>query len=118
MTVTVRWASPADSADLAQILCEMAVHYRQPPLAEDRAVAAAHAWLSAESPASPHFALAWRAGALAGMASVAIAHPGIDLTTEGWNNALDFYEKRGAVRHDQKIFLRFDTDALRALAAR
>ena len=33
----------------------------------------------------------------------------IDLTTEDWNEgALRFYDRLGAERHDQKIFLRFD----------
>ena len=41
----------------------------------------------------------------------------IDLTTEDWNEgAIRFYERLGAERHDQKVFLRFDTDGLRKLA--
>ena len=79
MTVEVRWARPADDADLALVLREMAVHYRQAPLDEDTAVAAAREWLAKESPAYPHFALARRDGVVAGLASVAIAHPGVDL---------------------------------------
>jgi GNAT superfamily N-acetyltransferase len=159
MTAAVRWAKPADADHLALILREMAVHYRQSPLTEQASVAAAHNWLSSESPAYPHFALAWREGAVAGLASVAIAHPGvdlkrllflkdlyvrdgfrdagvgvvllrflaqhclaegiarIDLTTEDWNEgAVRFYERLGAERHKQKIFLRFDMEALGRLA--
>jgi ribosomal protein S18 acetylase RimI-like enzyme len=159
MSVDVRWAKPADAADLALILCELAVHYRQPPLTKDAALVAAQKWLDTESPAYPHFAIARRDGEAAGLASVAIAHPGIDLerllflkelyvrdgfrdagiglelvrflaahclaegigridlTTEDWNEgAVRFYETLGAERHDQKIFLRFGTDRLRAIA--
>lgn len=79
MTVDVRWATAEDAEALAIVLCEMATHYRQPPLDPDRALAAARKWLGEESPAYPHFALAFRSGAVAGLASVAIAHPGIDL---------------------------------------
>jgi len=79
MAVDVRWATTEDAAALAIVLCDMAVHYRQPPLAADRAEAAARKWLGEESPAYPHFALAFAGGAVAGLASVAIAHPGIDL---------------------------------------
>ena len=79
MAVDVRWATTADAAALAAMLCEMAVHYRQPPLAADRALAAAQKWLAEESPAYPHFALAFVEGEVSGLASVAIAHPGIDL---------------------------------------
>jgi GNAT superfamily N-acetyltransferase len=79
MTVEIRWAKPADAGDLALVLSEMAVHYRQPPLGEETTIAAARRWLATESPAYPHFALAWRDGAIAGLASVAIAHPGVDL---------------------------------------
>jgi GNAT superfamily N-acetyltransferase len=116
--------------------------------------------VASESLAYPHFALARGGGEVAGLASVAIAHPGIDLerllflkelyvrdgfrdggvglellrflagfclaegigridlTTENWNEgAVRFYERLGAERHDQKIFLRLGTDRLRALAA-
>ena len=79
MAVDVRWATTEDAAALAAMLCEMAVHYRQPPLAADRALAAARKWLAEESPAYPHFALAFVEGEVSGLASVAIAHPGIDL---------------------------------------
>jgi GNAT superfamily N-acetyltransferase len=79
MSLTIRWASPADAEDLALLLCEMAVHYRPAPLARDAAQAAAWRWLMDESPAYPHFALAWRDDTIAGLASVAIAHPGVDL---------------------------------------
>jgi GNAT superfamily N-acetyltransferase len=159
VTIEVRWARPADSGHLALILCEMALHYRQSPLTNDAALAAAQKWLASESPAYPHFALARRGGKVAGLASVAIAHPGvdlerllflkdlyvrdgfrdagvglglvrflagfclaegigrIDLTTEDWNEgAVRFYERLGAERHGRKIFLRFGTDRLRALA--
>ena len=151
MNVDVRWAKPADAAELALMLREMAQHYRQPPLTEEATLAAARDWLSAESPAYPHFALARRGAEIVGMASVAIAHPGLDLkrlmflkdlfvrdgfranvaglalvrflagycldnrigridfTTEDWNEgAIRFYERLGAVRHGQKVFLRFD----------
>jgi GNAT superfamily N-acetyltransferase len=41
----------------------------------------------------------------------------IDLTTEDWNeDAISFYDRLGAARHDQKVFLRFDTEGLRKLA--
>ncbi|RWF39859.1 MAG: GNAT family N-acetyltransferase [Mesorhizobium sp.] len=60
MAVDVRWATTEDAAALATILCEMAAHYRQAQL-------------------DPHFALAFAGGEVAGLASVAIAHPGIDL---------------------------------------
>jgi GNAT superfamily N-acetyltransferase len=159
MSIEVRWAKLADAADLALILREIAAHYRQSPLTEDAVLAAVHKWLATESPAYPHFALAWRGGEVAGLASVAIAHPGIDLerllflkelyvrdgfrdagiglellrfladfclaegigridlTTETWNEgAVRFYDRLGAERHDQKIFLRLGTDRLRALA--
>jgi len=57
----------------------MAAHYRQAPLDHGHATATALQWLSDESPAYPHFALAFAGGAVAGLASVAIAHPGVDL---------------------------------------
>ena len=79
MSTEIRWAGLADADDLALILCEMAMHYRQAPLAEEAAIAAARAWLAGESPSYPHFALAYRDGVVAGLASVAIAHPGVDL---------------------------------------
>lgn len=79
MAVDVRWATTGDAAALAVMLCEMAVHYRQPLLDSERATAAARKWLGEESPAYPHFALAFVDGEVAGLASVAIAHPGIDL---------------------------------------
>jgi GNAT superfamily N-acetyltransferase len=158
MSTEVRWARPADAEDLALMLREMAEHYRQSPLTESAALAAARDWLSKESPAYPHFAMAWREGQSAGLASVAIAHPGvdlkrllflkdlfvrdrlrsqgigmallrflaghclaegigrIDLTTEDRNEgAVRFYDRLGAVRHDQKIFLRLDGDVLHRL---
>ena len=151
MAVGVRWATTGDAAALAVMLCEMALHYRQPPLDHDRALSVAQKWLGDESPAYPHFALARRGAEIVGMASVAIAHPGLDLkrlmflkdlfvrdgfrangaglalvrflagycldnrigridfTTEDWNEgAIRFYERLGAVRHGQKVFLRFD----------
>ncbi|PSJ62116.1 GNAT family N-acetyltransferase [Pseudaminobacter soli (ex Li et al. 2025)] len=159
MEIEVRWATLDDAPDLAVVLCEMAVHYRQPELPFEVALAKARGWLASESPAYPHFALAHAGGEVAGLASVAIAHPGvdlerllflkdlfvrngarnsgtgqalirflaqhclaggigrIDLTTENWNEgALRFYDRLGAERHDQKIFLRFGSDALAALA--
>lgn len=79
MNVAVRWATVAEAEGLALMLREMAVHYRQPTLAEEAALAAARRWLAEESPAYPHFALAYREGEVAGLASVAIAHPGLDL---------------------------------------
>ncbi|TIO06558.1 GNAT family N-acetyltransferase [Mesorhizobium sp.] len=79
MAVDVRWATAGDAAALAVMLREMAVHYRQPPLEADRALSAAEKWLGQESPAYPHFALAFAKGEVCGLASVAIAHPGIDL---------------------------------------
>lgn len=79
MAVDVRWATTEDAAALALMLCEMAVHYRQPPLDHDRALSAARKWLGEESPAYPHFALAFVGDEVSGLASVAIAHPGIDL---------------------------------------
>ncbi len=161
MSLAVRWARESDAADLALLLDEMQEHYRQPPLAEGAALAAATRWLAAEGPESRHFALAFDAdGSVAGMASVAIAHPGdelsrllflkdlfvapemrgrgvgrtlmaflarfcrdegigrIDLTTEKWNDrALGLYQALGAERQDQKVFLRFDREALAKLAA-
>lgn len=159
MTNELRWAQPKDAADLALILSEMAVHYRQAPLVQETAVATVRGWLGDESPAYPHFALVYKDGEVAGLASVAVAHPGIDLerllflkdlfvrekfrsaglgvsllrflageclargigridlTTEDWNEgALRFYGRLGAARHDQKVFLRFDTEGLRRLA--
>ncbi|MFD1982104.1 GNAT family N-acetyltransferase [Mesorhizobium newzealandense] len=158
MAVDVRWATTGDATALADMLCEMAVHYRQPPLAADRALSAARKWLGEESPAYPHFALAFVEGEVSGLASVAIAHPGIDLerllflkdlfvrdgarnagvgraligflaghcmregigridlTTEDWNEgALRFYDRLGAERHGQKVFLRLSGGALRAV---
>jgi GNAT superfamily N-acetyltransferase len=128
-------------------------------LADEATLAAAQRWLADESPAYPHFALAYRDGVVAGLASVAIAHPGIDLqrllflkdlfvragfrsagvglgllrflaghciahgigridlTTEDWNEgALRFYDRLGAERHGQKIFLRLTPDTLAGLA--
>lgn len=79
MAVDVRWATTGDAAALVVMLCEMAVHYRQRPLEADRALSAAQKWLGQESPAYPHFALAFAEGEVCGLASVAIAHPGIDL---------------------------------------
>ncbi|WP_245525846.1 hypothetical protein [Mesorhizobium sp. M00.F.Ca.ET.216.01.1.1] len=79
MAVDVRWATAGDAAALATVLCEMAVHYRQAPLDAERALSASQKWLGLESPAYPHFALAFVDGEVAGLASVAIAHPGIDL---------------------------------------
>ncbi|AZO72709.1 MAG: GNAT family N-acetyltransferase [Mesorhizobium sp.] len=159
MAVDVRWATAKDAEALATVLCEMAVHYRQSPLDHGRATAAARRWLDEESPAYPHFALAFAGSPVAGLASVAIAHPGIDLerlmflkdlfvrdsarnrgvgralvgflagqclakgigridlTTEDWNEgALRFYDRFGAERHGQKIFLRLSSEALRTAA--
>ncbi|CDX26014.1 GCN5-like N-acetyltransferase [Mesorhizobium sp. ORS 3324] len=79
MAVDVRWATTEDAEALAIMLCEMAAHYRQAPLDHGRAAATARQWLGDESPAYPHFALAFAGGEVAGLASVAIAHPGIDL---------------------------------------
>jgi len=79
VVVDVRWATTEDAAALAVMLCEMAVHYRQSPLDSERALAAARKWLGEESLAYPHFALAFVDGEVAGLASVAIVHPGIDL---------------------------------------
>ena len=79
VAVDVRWATTDDAEALATVLCEMAAHYRQAPLDHGRAAATARKWLGDESPAYPHFALAFADGAVAGLASVAIAHPGIDL---------------------------------------
>jgi len=43
----------------------------------------------------------------------------IDFTTEAWNDgALRFYDRLGAARQEQKVFLRFDRDALGTLAGR
>ncbi|MET3579175.1 GNAT superfamily N-acetyltransferase [Mesorhizobium robiniae] len=79
MAVDVRWATTEEATALAVMLCEVAVHYQQPPLDADRALSAAQKWLGQESPAYPHFALAFVDGEVCGLASVAIAHPGIDL---------------------------------------
>ncbi|MGX5843223.1 N-acetyltransferase family protein [Mesorhizobium sp. ArgA1] len=154
--VDVRWATTDDAEALATVLCEMAAHYRQASLDHGRAAATARKWLGDESPAYPHFALAFAGGKVAGLASVAIAHPGIDLerlmflkdlfvrenarnagagrallgflaghclregigridlTTEDWNEgALRFYDRLGAERHGQKVFLRLSGEALR-----
>ncbi|MGX9146637.1 N-acetyltransferase family protein [Mesorhizobium sp. 128a] len=156
--VDVRWATTDDAEALATVLCEMAAHYRQASLDHGRAAATARKWLGDESPAYPHFALAFAGGKVAGLASVAIAHPGIDLerlmflkdlfvrenarnaatgrallgflaghclregigridlTTEGWNeDALRFYDRLGAERHGQKVFLRLSGEALRRI---
>ena len=79
MAVDVRWATTGDAAALAFMLCEMALHYRQPPLDHERALSVARKWLGEESPAYPHFVLAFVGDEVCGLASVAIAHPGIDL---------------------------------------
>lgn len=79
MVVDVRWATTEDADALAIVLCAMAAHYQQAPLAHALAAATARQWLGDESPAYPHFALAFVDGEVAGLASVAIAHPGIDL---------------------------------------
>lgn len=160
MSLAVRWACPADAGELALVLCEMAAHYRQTPPTHATALAAALEWLGDESPAYPHFALAWKDDEIAGLASVAIAHPGIDLkrlmflkdlyvrdghrnagcglallrflatqclergigridlTTDGGNEgAIRFYERLGAKRHGQKIFLRLDGERLVEIAS-
>ena len=157
-TVDVRWATTDDAEALATVLCEMAAHYRQAPLDHGRAAATARKWLGDESPAYPHFALAFADGKVGGLASVAIAHPGIDLerlmflkdlfvrenarnagagrallgflaghclregigridlTTEDWNEgALRFYDRLGAERHGQKVFLRLSGEALKRI---
>ena len=159
LAVEVRWATVDDAEALATVLCAMAAHYRQAPLEHNRAAATARQWLGDESPAYPHFALAFADGAIAGLASVAIAHPGIDLerlmflkdlfvrdsvrgrgvgraligflsdyclrksvgridlTAEDWNaDALRFYDRLGAERHDQKVFLRLSGSALKTTA--
>ncbi|OHV85386.1 GNAT family N-acetyltransferase [Mesorhizobium sp. ORS 3428] len=159
MAVDVRWATTKDAEALATVLCEMAAHYRQAPLDHNRAAATTRQWLGDESPAYPHFALAFAGGQVAGLASVAIAHPGIDLqrlmflkdlfvrdsarnqgigraligflaghclskgigridlTTEDWNEgALRFYDRLGAERHGQKVFLRLSGKALENVA--
>ncbi|RWM28638.1 GNAT family N-acetyltransferase [Mesorhizobium sp.] len=159
MAVDVRWATTDDAEALATVLCEMAAHYRHAPLDHGRATATARQWLGEESPAYPHFALAFVGGKVAGLASVAVAHPGIDLerlmflkdlfvrdsardqgagralvgflagycldkgigridlTAEDWNEgALRFYDRLGAERHGQKIFLRLSGEALRTAA--
>jgi len=159
MRVEVRWATTEDAEALATVLCEMAAHYRQAPLDHGQAAATARQWLGDESPAYPHFALAFADGEVAGLGSVAIAHPGIDLerlmflkdlfvrdsardkgvgraligflaaycvskgigridlTTEDWNEgALRFYDRLGAERHGQKVFLRLTGPTLRAIA--
>ncbi|TIU10674.1 MAG: GNAT family N-acetyltransferase, partial [Mesorhizobium sp.] len=69
MAVDVRWATTGDAAALAAMLCEMAVHYRQPPIDADRALSASQKWLDQESPAYPHFALAFAEGEICGLAS-------------------------------------------------
>ena len=158
VAVDVRWATTDDAEALATVLCEMAAHYRQTPLDHVCAAATARKWLGDESPAYPHFALAFVDGAVAGLASVAIAHPGIDLerlmflkdlfvreearnagagrallgflaghclregigridlTTEDWNEgALRFYDRLGAERHGQKVFLRLSGEALKRI---
>jgi hypothetical protein len=51
----------------------MAEHYRQPPLDARQALSAARKWLGEESPAYPHFGLAFVDGEVSGLASVAIA---------------------------------------------
>jgi GNAT superfamily N-acetyltransferase len=79
MNVTVRWAGPPDADDLALVLREMADHYGQEPIRHEAAIVAARRWLADESLPCPHFALARQDGAVAGLATVAIAHPGIDL---------------------------------------
>lgn len=79
MAVAVRWATTGDASALATMLGAMAVHYKQSPLDPDRALSAARKCLGEESPAYPHFALAFVDGEVGGLASVAIAHPGIDL---------------------------------------
>ncbi|WP_296738448.1 GNAT family N-acetyltransferase [Mesorhizobium sp.] len=79
MAVDVRWATTDDAGALAIVLCEMAAHYRQAPLDHGHATATVLQWLRDESPAYPHFALAFASGEVAGLASVAIAHPGVDL---------------------------------------
>ncbi|WP_245428883.1 GNAT family N-acetyltransferase [Mesorhizobium sp. WSM3860] len=74
VAVDVRWATAEDAEALATVLCAMAAH-----IDHARATATARQWLGEESPAYPHFALAFAGGEVAGLASVAIAHPGIDL---------------------------------------
>ena len=153
MSAAVRWATPPDAEDLALILREMAVHYRQPPLsggdsglrrrsAGSRTKArptriSRSPIVKGPSPALPRSRSPIRASTSSACCSsricscgTGIARPAsaaallqfladqclekgigrIDLTTEDWNEgAIRFYEKLGAKRHDQKIFLRFDT---------
>ena len=159
MTLAVGWARETDAEDLAHLLVEMDRHYRQPPLDPERALQAAVEWLARETSGNRHFALARQNGEVAGLASVAIAYPGgnlsrlmflkdlfvldafrgngighalmrflagycreegigrIDLTTERWNEgALRLYHQLGAQPQDQKVFLRFDAEALSKLA--
>ncbi len=75
MAVDVRWATTGDAEALATVLCEMAAHYQQAPLDHGRATVTAKKWLGDESPAYPHFALAFAGGKVAGLASVASALP-------------------------------------------
>jgi GNAT superfamily N-acetyltransferase len=155
----IRWATPADAADLALVVREIAVHYQQPEIPIDRSEAVAAEWLAAST--ERHFALAHVGRTIAGLAYVSIAYPGgdlgrvlflkelfvrdrfrgdgvgeallaflaehclaegigrIDFTTENWNDgALRFYDRLGAARQEQKVFLRFDREALGRRAAR
>ena len=159
MAAGVRWATTEDAAALAAMLRRMAAYYRQPELDAGKALSAARLWLEDESPAYPHFALAFVEGEVRGLASVAIAHPGIDLrrlmvlkdlfvtpeargrgvgrallaflarhclqhdigridlTADTANDgAQRLYARLGATRMNEKVSLRFDGDALAALA--
>jgi len=157
---TVRWATVGDAEAVAELLAGMARHYGQAALGRDHISATVRAWLAAESPAYPHFALAFRDGRPAGLASVAIMHPGVDLTrllfvkdlfvaplerdggvgaalmrflaqycldhgigrldlTTGKDNdgAQRLYLRLGATLIEDRVFLRFNGDALGALAS-
>lgn len=157
MTIEVRWAGIDDAGAVASILCEVAVFYNQAPPALDEATRTVRVWLADENPAYRHFAIALVNDAVRGLASVAIMHPGHDLTrllylkelfvtehsrglgvgeallrflagycrdkrigridlTTGHDNAgaRRLYTRMGAVESD-KVFLRFEGDALAKL---
>lgn len=80
MTATqTGWAQGSDAGDLALLFREMAAHYRQPDLPRAEAEKAAATWLERQSPHEPHFAIARIGGEPAGLACVALAHPGENL---------------------------------------
>lgn len=79
MTAIVRLAGPADAADLAALVREQDLHYRDEAPGEDATLTAVGKWLAAGG-ALGHFAVAFVGGKPAGFSAFAIVHPGHHLS--------------------------------------